>query len=421
MNASETEKIETREERGLKIAALTKLRKCGTGWEVPSQSGGEPYLVDPNEGTCTCPDHTVRGMKCKHIFAVEYTLTRETKKDGTTRVTQTTKVTYTQEWSLYNAAQMNEEPMFAELLRSLCAGIPQPEQINGRPRLPLSDVVFAMVSKVYSTKSGRRFTPTLRDAQAAGLVSKPPHYNSASRYLESAELTPLLKALIEQSAMPLKAVESDFAVDSSGFSTNTYSRWFDHKWGKIRSEAKWVKAHLMCGVQTNIVTSVEVTATESADAPFLAPLVQTTARTFPIREVSADKAYSSRKNLHAIDAVGGNPYIPFKSNTNGMGKHFDGLWNQMWHYYHLNQASFLEHYHKRSNVETTFSMIKAKFGGAVRAKTAVAQVNEVLCKVLAHNLCVLIQSVYELGLEPVFWTFGSERPAAPIVPLKVGF
>ena len=47
-----------------------------------------------------------------------------------------------------------------------------------------------------------------------------------------------------------------------------------------------------------------------------------------------------------------------------------------YHYYNLNRADFLAHYHKRSNVETTFSMIKAKFGGAVRSKTPVAQVSQ---------------------------------------------
>ena len=56
-----------------------------------------------------------------------------------------------------------------------------------------------------------------------------------------------------------------------------------------------------------------------------------------------------------------------------------------------------------SNAETTFSMIKGKFGGSVRSKSPIAQVNEVLCKVLCHNICVLIQSIYELGIEPTFW------------------
>ena len=58
-------------------------------------------------------------------------------------------------------------------------------------------------------------------------------------------------------------------------------------------------------------------------------------------------------------------------------------------------------------------MVKAKFGGSVRAKSPVAQVNEVLCKVLCHNICVLIQSIYELGLEPVFWSFEAKEPVAP--------
>ena len=85
----------------------------------------------------------------------------------------------------------------------------------------------------------------------------------------------------------------------------------------------------------------------------------------------------------------------------------------MWHYYTFNRPEFNAHYHKRSNVETVFSMIKAKFGAAVRAKTPLAQVNEVLCKILCHNICVLIQSIYELGLEPVFWTFEAKEPVDP--------
>lgn len=63
----------------------------------------------------------------------------------------------------------------------------------------------------------------------------------------------------------------------------------------------------------------------------------------------------------------------------------------------------MANYHKRSNVESTFSMLKRKFGAYVRSKKPVAQTNEILCKVLYHNLSVLVHSIYELGLEPVFW------------------
>ena len=49
-------------------------------------------------------------------------------------------------------------------------------------------------------------------------------------------------------------------------------------------------------------------------------------------------------------------------------------------------------------------MIKAKFGDAVRNKTHVAMVNEAMCKVLCHNLCCLILSTHELGIEAKFWS-----------------
>jgi transposase len=81
-------------------------------------------------------------------------------------------------------------------------------------------------------------------------------------------------------------------------------------------------------------------------------------------------------------------------------KRGDALWKKLFHFYSFKREEFLMHYHKRSNVETTFSMIKAKFGERLRSKTEAAQVNEALCKVLCHNLCVVIQSVYELRIDP---------------------
>ena len=54
-------------------------------------------------------------------------------------------------------------------------------------------------------------------------------------------------------------------------------------------------------------------------------------------------------------------------------------------------------------METTFGMIKRKFGDAVRSKAATAMVNEALYKILCRNLVVLIHEMYELGIDPVFW------------------
>ena len=385
--------LSEREQKGFQIAALSKIKRNQAGWWVPSQSGNGKYLVvlDRELPFCTCPDYEARQQPCKHIYAVEFTIRRETKADGTTTVTKTMRVTYKQDWPAYNAAQTHEQPQFERLLRSLCEGIQQPAQRMGRPRLPMSDMVFTLVSKVYSMKSGRRFAGALQEAETKGLIGKASDFSSGYRYLENPALTTILKALVEESASPLKAVESDFAVDSSGFATSVYSRWYDAKYGKVKSEQQWLKAHLMVGVKTNVVTSVEVTDGNANDSPYLPQLVNATASRFQIEEVSGDKGYISKRNLEAVVAVGAMPYIPFKDNTTGEGPE---LWRRMFYFYQFNRQTFLAHYHKRSNVETTFSMIKGKFGGAIRSKTPVAQRNEVLCKVLAHNICCLISSIY---------------------------
>ena len=102
---------------------------------------------------------------------------------------------------------------------------------------------------------------------------------------------------------------------------------------------------------------------------------------------------------------GGKAYIPFKSNSLARPRRYkspDTTWERAFYFFNFHRDEFYEYYHQRSNVETTFHMIKAKFGSAVRAKTKVAQVNEVLAKVLCHNVCVLIQSFFELGIESAF-------------------
>ena len=398
--------MDARTQRGIEIAATVKLVHEGSDWIVPSQTGKGTYRVDPAMQSCTCLNHTEGSVKCKHLYAVEFTMKREMAPDGTVTQTETVKVTYAQDWHRYNLAQQNEKDRFAVLLRDLCETIPQPPQVTGRARLPLSDMLFATTFKVYSGFSSSRFTSDIRAVKDAGLVAHAPHFNSVSNYLAAPELTPLLKALVEASASPLKVVELDFAVDSTGFATTTYDRWFDHKWGKMKSRQTWIKTYLMTGVKTNIVTAVEATPTESADAPQLPALLGRTAETFDVREVSADKAYASKVNLRAIESIGATPYVPFQDRYTGSIQpnktRFDNVWYHAWHFYHYNREAFLEHYHKRSNVETTMSMIKSKFGGSVKSKSPVAQVNEVLCKVLAHNICVLISSFYELGIESTF-------------------
>jgi hypothetical protein len=100
---------------------------------------------------------------------------------------------------------------------------------------------------------GIGFLGPIREAKARGYLDRLPHYNSVFRYLESKAVTPYLYELIALSAVPLKSIETDFAVDSSGFSTGQFMRWLDVKYGKLEDRRQWLKLHLMCGTKTNIV------------------------------------------------------------------------------------------------------------------------------------------------------------------------
>jgi transposase len=251
----------------------------------------------------------------------------------------------------------------------------------------------------------------LRAATAKGYISRLPHFNSIFNTLENPDLTPILKAMITESSLPLAAVEVDFAADSSGFTTSRFVKWYDHKYGTVRQQHDWVKVHLMCGVRTNIVTAVEIRERDASDTKLLPPLLDATAKNFTISEISGDKGYGSVKNYKAAQLHGATPYIAFKSIHNGRA---GGLWQRMYHYWQFNRADFLQHYHKRSNVESTFSMIKAKFRDHVRSKTPVAMVNEVLCKIICHNICCLIQESNELGIATTFWA-GSSLAQQPSI------
>jgi transposase len=268
----------------------------------------------------------------------------------------------------------------------------------------LADAVFCATLKVYSTLSTRRFMSDLRAAQERGHIAKAPHHSSVFRYLEDPPLTPILHDLIVRSSLPLKSVEVDFAVDSTGFTSSRLESWFEHRYGNDVNARHhtWIKAHVMCGVKTNVVTAIEIHERNAADTKQLPALVQATARNFAVAEVSADKAYGSTQNAATIANVGGAPFISLKRNATGTSPQATSAWSKMFGYFTYRREEFLAHYHKRSNVESTFSMIKRKFGDFVRSKTDVAMVNEVLCKVLAHNLVVLIHEMYELGIVPVF-------------------
>jgi len=395
--------MDGRQMRGMKIAEVGGIAETEKGWVVPSQFGNGAYLVQKkDEGyTCSCPDCQSRGVKCKHQWAVTYKIERKTDKDGKTTITKTMKVTYPQDWKAYTQAQTNEVELFDKLLSDLVSGVDEPEQIGaGRPRISQKDMLFCSIQKVYSQLSSRRARTLYKNAKERGQIDKAPNYNAVNMFLDDESITPILHKLLTLTAMPLKGIEQDFAIDSSGFRTTRFTEYARYKY--MRGKHDWMKASIMVGVKTNIIASATVTDGNTADTTQFEPLVMDAYKNgFEMREIVADMGYSSRNNYGVSERFDAKAYIPFKKSSTGSSRG-SMLWWKAFNYFQLHREEFMEHYHKRSNVESTFMMVKQKFGDGLKSKKLTSQKNELLCKLIAHNIVVLIHEMFELGIEPTF-------------------
>ena len=393
-----------RKGRGQEIAKSGKLKKEGEHWVVPSQSGHGNYVVSlaMKEPICTCPDFESRHIKCKHIIAVELTMEQSTDSEGNVTITQTKRITYSQDWKAYNEAQNQEVRLFDELLSDLVSNVEEPPQIKGRPRLLLQDELFCAIQKVYSQLSSRRSASLFGFAESREQIEHAPHFNVSSKVLNREEITSILQSLLTETAKPLIPFETHFATDSSGFRTRRFMQYAEEKYN-LKRQHEWMKAHITVGVKTNVITAIEITENNGADCPQLKPLIERTHEIgFTIKEASADKAYSSRDNLALVDDFGAVPYIPFKSNSTGRPRGSNHVWRKMYALFIFNKEEFEAHYHLRSNVETTFSAWKLKFGDSIKSINKTAQKNELLCKAIAYNITVLIHEMFELGIKPDF-------------------
>lgn len=412
------DEMDLRELKALEIAARSRITFDGSAWVVPSQAGNGKYRVAiDSEPSCECEDFSLRRLPCKHIIAAR--LVRARDHGGKSPAIETDAVpkrkTYKQNWAVYNEAQATEKTRFQELLSDLCRGIEEPPRsVKAGKKIRMADRVFASAFKVFSTYSGRRFMSDLNDAHDRGLIGCVMNPMTVMDFIESEDITPYLYQLIERSAWPLRAIESTFAPDSSGFSASRFVRWYDEKYGGERSGRAWVKAHVMTGTTTNVITAAIVEGPNTGDCPQFKPLMERTiANGFKVNEVCGDKAYLSKENLELAAKHGAATYIPFKSNS--VPGEPGTLWEKLFGFFQFNRADFLARYHQRSNVESTFSMVKAKFRDSVRSKTDTATRNEVLLKFLCHNLVVVHQAIMELGIAATFWP---EKPTGEVTTLK---
>ena len=312
--------------------------------------------------------------------------------------------TYQQDWSIYNPAHMNMKTHFRHLLRDLVALVEGPIHLRGRRSHSYATQIFSLVYKEYVEKSLRAFDTDLREAAYNHYVGAAPSTSALARYMDDPALTPILHDLILCSAMPMHRYETTFAIDATGFSSDRFARWFSEKWGQVveHQAREWIKLHLICGTETGIITCADVSDWRDHDNKYFAPLVADTAEHFDMHQIAADKAYTSRTNYAQVHGFGAALLAPFKSNVVPPRADDDSAWARMLRLFLTDYDRWAAEYHVRSIAESVISKLKRLFGDELYCRNVVAQCNELLCRIIAYNLTVVVYQMYERNLVPDF-------------------
>lgn|SRR3989344_2371973 len=301
------------------------------------------------------------------------------------------KISYPQEdWSKYNRNQTNEKIKILELLNLLLNNydIPEKPYFFGRPSIPIKDIIKCCAIKVYTNLSCRKVISELGIAYDLGFINYIPHYNLINFYMRQKWMPEIIEDLIKLSAFPFSNIDTHFAIDSTGFSNKRFKLWFNVRNVKTEKKKEFLKLHLICSTDSLIVLNVKVTKGERSDSPQFKILVNETAKNFKIEEIYADKGYSSRENYEIVKRKGGKAFIPFKKNATGKSKgSFE--WKRAFNSWKNNPEEFNKSYHRRSLNESLFSSIKRTKLNFTRSKNFIACKNEILLKVLCHNLVIL--------------------------------
>jgi transposase len=398
--------------RGKEIASHPEtIEKVGDAeWSVPSQTSFGRYLVSRREETirCGCKDFAGRsGEPCKHIYAV---LALNPGEFGQLPATASRRARkqYAQHPS-YTKGQTGEMRLVDSLLRELVSEVedfPRAPGLPGPAPASIRDDLYCAILKVYSGLSARRACGIYANVADRGLIARPPSFAVSSNLLTRPEVTAILYRLLSLSALPLSGLEDGGAVapDSTGVQTTSFGGWREAKHGE-RREKKWLKVHAMIGTKTHVIIRAVIGEANSGDSPQFEPLLRGALEDgFHPAQVLADKGYLAKDNYRLASDLGIEAYIPFKSNSLNRSGHrgSPSAWRKAFYMFQANREEFDRNYHKRSNAEAVFSALKRKFGENIRSRTPVAQVNEILCKLIAYNLTVVVHEMFENGIAPSF-------------------
>ncbi|MDP2789097.1 MAG: transposase [bacterium] len=317
------------------------------------------------------------------------------------------------DWYEYNEAKTQRVQTFLSLLLLILDTVPLPSLYKGKGRkpIPIRDIIICLSLKIYYKTSFRDIIGELKQHKKELRLEKVPHFNTLRRYMIDPRVTVILGILLVFLIQPIAAFETVFASDATGFGTSRKSEYFtvvlnsqakkDAKNKKLLQKKKkkdFVKLHVTIGTVSQMVVCAVSTIGKRNDSTQLETMVKMVSSVFKIKEWLGDAGYLSRKACNLVTKQHGIPFFWPKSNSTAKSRG-SYAWSDMITMFKNNLESFKKHYHQRSKVESVFSSIKNYFGSTVFSRCIEGQLNELLFKVLAYNLCRLGEVAFYMNID----------------------
>jgi len=312
---------------------------------------------------------------------------------------------YPRDESLYNLIQENEVMLFLRYLPLAAWWVSGNQNLwsgRGRPPKNLYDVLVCLTIRKYFNFSLRRGMGLLRLFRALGVIDASiPCFKTLDNYQRDRRIEPYLDELMKLVTDPLRLVEHFFSTDTTGTATTCYSSWFDIRTRREGRKRQHLMAHVTVGAKLKAAVALDARTDRGGHSEVLRKHVAEVAKSFEVKEWSADRAYLSRENCNAVAAFGAEPWFKLKSNTTARSRG-SPAWRHMVLEFRRNPEAAERKYHRRSAVESAISAKKRKFGSFVRAREDSSKENEETLGWIGYNFSVLCRGVYEFRLRPQF-------------------